>query len=117
ERRLIYDAELSAKPCRHTPSREFLQRDQPIGAGERAHNRRPITIDVAVDVGAAQAHNQWAIRMPFAKSTNAVRAAPGVQGNHEIGGGSVVAISNVNARGKLAQGPRPAHAGGPVSRP
>ena len=34
-----------------------------------------------------------------------------------IGGGSVVAMGNVNAMSELAQDPRPAHAGGPVSGP
>jgi hypothetical protein len=36
QRRLMHDANLVAKPCRHAPARELLQRDEPIGAGERA---------------------------------------------------------------------------------
>src|SRR4029450_3254202 len=102
---------------RHPLSRKLLQRHQPVGTGERVQNRTWITIDVVVDVWAAQADDRRWIGVEVAKATDAVCAAPRVKGNHQVCGGSVIAMRNVNAVSELAQDPRPAHARGFVSGP
>src|SRR5262245_66481458 len=55
--RLMHDANLSSKPRGHAPSHELLQRDETIGACERAPGRRRIEIDIVVDGGAATTHD------------------------------------------------------------
>jgi hypothetical protein len=115
--RLMHDANLSSKPRGHAPSHELLQRDEPIGACERTQGRRWIAIDIVVDVGAAQTHDQRSIGVKLAKVPDAVRAAPRVKRNHQVCGGSIVSAGNVNSMAKLAQDPHPAHAGGLISGP
>ena len=115
--RLMHDVNLSSKPRGHPPSHELLQRNEPIGACERAQSGRWIAIDIVVDVSAAQTHDQRPIGVTLAKVPDAVRAAPRVKGNHQVCGGSIVSVGNVNVMAELAQDPHPAHAGGLVSGP
>src|SRR5262249_26869747 len=105
------------KPCRYALAREPLQRDESVGAGERAQDRARIAIDVVIDVGAAQTHDQRPVGITFAEGADAVGAAPRVESNHQVCGGSVVARYDVNAMSELAQDPRPAQARCLVSRP
>jgi hypothetical protein len=81
-RRLLHDANLVPKVSRHALSREFLQRDEPVGTGERAQDRGWIATDVFVDVGAAQADDQRSTGVTFVKASDAVCAAPGMKCNH-----------------------------------
>ena len=88
-------------------SRELLQCDEPVGACERVQSRRRIAIDVFIDVGAAQGDDQGSIRVKLAKAPDAVRAAPRVQRNHQIRGGSVVSIGDVNVDARARAGSAP----------
>src|SRR5215813_14414558 len=94
--RLMHDANLTSKPCGHAPSRELLQRNEPIGACERAQSRRRIAIDIVVDVSAAQTHDQRSIGVKLAKVPDAVRAAPRVEVILQICGGSMRSVGNTN---------------------
>ena len=111
--RLVHDANLGPKPCRHSPPRKLLQRDQAVGARERMQSRRRIAIDVVVDVGAAQRDDKRPIRITLAKIADAVGAAPRVERNHQIRGRSIVPVGNLNVMAEFAQDPRPSHGRGP----
>ena len=115
--RLVQHANLSSKLRRQAPSREVLQRNQPIGRGERAQNRRRIAIDIFVDVGAGQSHDQRPFRVKLAKAPDAVGAAPGMQRNHQIRCCSNVAAGGMNLVAELAQNPRPSCRRGPIAGP
>jgi hypothetical protein len=106
----MHDAILVSKPRWHALSRELLQCDEPIGVRERAQCRLRIAIDVVVDIGSAQAHDQRPVGVKLAKDADAVCTAPRVKRNHQICGDSVVAIGDVDAMPELAQDSRPAHA-------
>src|SRR5262249_56692188 len=72
--RLMHDANLRAKPRGHAPPHEPLQPDEPIGACKRAQSRRWVAIDIVVDIGAAQSHDQRPIGVKLAKVPDAVRS-------------------------------------------
>jgi hypothetical protein len=114
---LEHDTDLVPELRRHAPSRQLLQGDQPIGAGERAQGRDRIAIDVLVDVGAGQRYDQRPARIERAKIADAVGAAPGMQRNHQIRGRSIVSIGDTNAVTELPQDPRPPRRRGAVPRP
>ena len=111
------DTQLSAKSRRQAPLDEFLQRHQPIGAFQRVQGRYGIAIDVVVNVGPAQTDDQRPLRVLIAKAPDALRAAPGVQRDHQICRRVVVANGNVNVVAQFAQDSRPAHRCSRVSRP
>jgi len=115
--RLMHDANLRAKLRGHAPPHELLQRDKPIRACKRAQSRRWVAIDIIVDVGAAQSHDQRPIGVKLAKVPDAVRAAPCVDCNHQVCGRSIISVGSANAMAKLAQDPRPPRTGGLVSGP
>jgi len=114
-RRLMHDADLGSKPCWHAVSRELLQRDEPIRVSKRTQRRLRITIDVVVDIGSAQAHDQRTVGVKLAKDADALRTAPRVKRHHQVCRASVVAIGDVDAMTELAQNSRPPHARGCVA--
>ena len=71
--RLVHDANLGPKSCRHSPPRKLLQRDQAVGARERMQSRHRIAIDIVVDVGAAQRDDKRPIRITLAKIAGCCR--------------------------------------------
>ena len=112
----MHQANLSSKSLRHALAREPLQGNQPIGARERMQRGHWVALDVVVDVGAAQSHDQRPIRIKLAKSPDAARAAPCMQRNHQLGLLSGVLVGDVNLMAELAQDARPAHRRGAISR-
>ena len=82
-----------------------------------AQCRRRIAIEVFVDVGAGQGHDQRPFRVELTKARDAVGAAPGMQSDHQLRGLAVVAVGDTNVVAEPAQNARPAHRRGPVARP
>ena len=111
----MHDADLGSKPWGHAVSRKLLQRDEPIRVSKRTQRRLRITIDVVVDIGSAQAHDQRTVGVKLAKDADALRTAPRVKRHHQVCGASVVAIGDVDAMTELAQNSRPPHARGCVA--
>jgi hypothetical protein len=114
---LVQDANLSPKLRRHAASRQILQRDEAIGTSERMQGGRRIAIDIVVDIGAAQSHDQRPIRIALAKIADADGAAPRVERDHQIHCRSVVTAGNVNPMAELAQDSRPAASRGSIPGP
>jgi hypothetical protein len=77
--------------------------------------RRRVAIDIFVDVGAAQSDDQRPIRKARAKIPDAVRAAPGVERDHQVRRRPVVAVGDLNVVTELAQDPRPADRRGRIA--
>ena len=100
----MHDADLVSKQCRNAVSRELLQRDEPIGVRKRAQRRLGITIDVVVDIGSAQAHDQRTVGVKLAKDADALRTAPRVKRHHQVCGASVVGGRVVAVGGESSTG-------------
>jgi hypothetical protein len=104
----VHDANFLSKSPRQALPRELLQGDQAIGAGERVQRRLRIALDVFVDIGAAQCHDQRSARKNLPKSADAVGAAPGMQRDHQIRGRSIPFVGDANLVTELTQDVRPA---------
>ena len=115
--RLVHDPHLWSKSRRHAPPCKLLQRNEAIGTGERTQSRRRIAIDIFVDVGAAQRDDQRPFGVTLAKILDTLRAAPGVQRNHQVRRLSIVAVGDFNVMAELAQNPGPAGGGSPIPGP
>jgi hypothetical protein len=94
--RLIQNPDFAAKSCRHPPPRQLLERDQPIGTCQRVQGGTRIALDVFVDVGPGQSHDQRPIRIELAKAPDALGTAPGMQRNHQVRGRLLIFAGNVD---------------------
>jgi len=114
---LMQDAKLGSEPSWHAPARKLLQGNQAIGVAERSQRGRRVALEVLVDVGTGERHDQRPVRKQLTKAADALGAAPGMQSDHQLGGGSIVLVENAHLVAEFAQDARPAQCRGAISRP
>ena len=97
-----------ADPC--------MQAHDTVGQGQRAERLVRIAVDEPVCVRAGQDHDQRAVRVQFGEGPDRGCAAPGMQGDHQIGTLSPVVDMHVDPVPESAQQSCPAIRGGAVAR-
>ena len=83
-------AHLDAVLGRHSLADQVVQPDQPVGQRDGAQGRPGMAVYEPVGVGAGQGDDERPARVLIGKPRDRVRAAPGVQRDHEVGGPAVV---------------------------
>ena len=89
---------------------EGLKGKQAIGTGKRMQDRARISVEILINVGAAQSHDQRPVRVKRAKVMDAAGAPPGMERDHEICRHPVVVMNHPHVMTKRRQdlGPPPA---------
>ena len=116
-RGLVDHVQLGGAVRRDRLADPVMQTDQGVGEPHGAAHDVGMGLLKFIDIGAGKGDDQGSVRVEVAEADDRVGAAPGVEGDHQVGVLAAVFDGDIDPVTEVPQMPGPAPRGGAVSRP